>query len=807
MKKFYLLLSALFMLSLTVQTQTVEFFDDFESGAGNWVFSGMNNQWGLTITQYTSPTHSLTDSPFGNYLNDLESYATMANGVDLGTALSAELSFWAIYDIEAGFDYMYVDVSTDDFASFVNIATFDSIHLIPWIEYTYDLGGYVGNTDVKVRFRFLTDGAETPDGMYIDDFEIVSDSVDSSPPLIITTLPVWYQGSLNDYIVKADLIDISGIASAELKYKSDGNWGTPIVGVNTAGTDEYTFTIPMQVPGSSVDYYIEAMDVSASANVAVSDTGRYIAGNYVAYDNGVVDFFGSIGPGATNPSPDGAAVRVTFGNTDLVTMLIRNYTSVNEPNDPMEVHVWTDNGGVPGIDVISPIMVAPEATLTNTSAYTRIDLRGYAGALSGLSGDYFIGYTNTTGVTNLTMTQPGLFDRSYSRDPATGVWSLAMGSGGNSDYHFRAITSADIDVVPPMINNLTSHPFYEGVFGDMLIETVITDNMSGVDQSSVVLQYTADGVAQTDISGINTTGNTYMFTIPQQSAGTMVHYTITAADQALPANMFVTDTSKYIAGEYFKYDDGSVDFFGRVYADQTQGMTGAAVRISPGGTTNLVTALIRNYDATGNDPPEAPNDPFEFHVWANNAGSPGADILTPFMVTPWADTATNVRAYVVIDLRPYANELSNLVGDFFIGYTVPVGGCNLMMKQPGDFNRTFIFDGTMWINEPNFSDYHFRCVTSGTSSGVVDMEENDASVLIYPNPSDGQFNFALHGMSGSKTTINIYDLTGKQVYSVNKDGTGFSFVHLVDLSQLSEGMYIAEIQNGDNVYKKKIIVR
>ena len=160
-----------------------------------------------------------------------------------------------------------------------------------------------------------------------------------------------------------------------------------------------------------------------------------------------------------------------------------------------------------------------------------------------------------------------------------------------------------------------------------------------------------------------------------------------------------------------------------------------------------------------------------------------------------------------MELRPYANELSNLVGDFFIGYTVPVGGCNLMMKQPGDFNRTFIFDGTMWINEPNFSDYHFRCVTSGTSSGVVDMEENDASVLIYPNPSDGQFNFALHGMSGSKTTINIYDLTGKQVYSVNKDGTGFSFVHLVDLSQLSEGMYIAEIQNGDNVYKKKIIVR
>lgn len=800
-------MSALFMLSLTVQTQTVEFFDDFESGMGNWVISG-NGAWGLSTMHSNSPTHSLADSPLGNYGPNVKSFATMANGVDLGTALSAELSFWAIYDIEMGFDSMYVEVSTNNFASWVTIGGFSADNnLTPWIEYTYDIGGYVGFANVKARFHFITDGGLELDGMYIDDFEIVSDSVDSSPPLIVTTFPVFYQGSLNDHIVKADLIDISGIASTELKYKSDGNWGTPIAGVNTVGTDEYTFTIPAQVPGSWVDYVIEATDASATANIAVSDTARYIAGNYISYDNGIVDFYGTIGPGSANASPDGAAVKITFGNTDLVTMLIRNYTDVNNPNNPMEVHVWADSNGVPGMDVIPPFFVIPEATLANTSAMTRIDLRGYAGVLTGLSGDYFIGYTNTVDVTNLTMTQPGLFDRSYSRDPATGVWSLAMGSGGNSDYHFRAITSADIDVVPPMINNLTSHPFYEGVFGDMLIETIITDNMSGVDQSSVVLQYTADDVAQTDISGINTTGNAYMFTIPQQSAGTMVHYTITAADQALPANIFVTDTSKYIAGEYFKYDDGSVDFFGRIYADPAQGSTRAAVRISPGGTTNLVTALIRNYDATGNDPPEAPNDPFEFHVWANNAGSPGADILTtPLMVTPWADTATNVRAYVVIDLRPYANELSNLVGDFFIGYSVPVGGCNLMMKQPGDFNRTFVFDGTMWINEPNFSDYHFRCVTSGTGVGVDDMEENDASVLIYPNPSDGQFNFALHGMSGSKTTINIYDLTGKQVYSVNKDGTGTSFVHVVDLSQLSEGMYIAEIQNGDKVYKKKIII-
>ncbi len=806
MKKFLLLLSAVIMLSLTAQSQTVEFFDDFEAGIGNWVISG-NGAWGLTTTQSHSATHSLADSPFGNYADNVLSYATMANGVDLTTALSAELSFWAIYDIEDGFDNMYVDVSIDDFASYVNIAKFTGYDtLTPWNEYAYDMGGYVGNNNVKVRFRFVTDQGAEGDGMYIDDFKITSDSIDHSPPLIVTTLPVFYQGSLNDHIVTADIIDISGIASTELKYKSDGVWGTPIAGVNTAGTDEYTFTIPMQVSGSWIDYVIEATDASATSNIAVSDTGRYIAGNYVAYDDGIVDFYGTIGPTSANASPDGAAVRVSFGNTDLVTLLIRNYTDVNTPCDPYELHIWNDNGGVPGTDLILPFIVNPECDLLHPEAWTRIDVRGYSTYLSGLSGDYWIGFTNTTTSSNLLMSQPGVFNRSYNWDAATNTWTIATGSNGNSDYHFRCITSADIDVNPPLVDIQTKHPFYEGVLGDMTIEAVITDNMSGVDQSSIVLKYTADGVPQTDVSGTNTTGNTYMFTIPQQVPGTMVKYTVTAADQASPPNVMVTDTAKYISGQYFKYDDGTVDFFGRIYSDAAQGYTRAAVRVSPGGVTTLVTALIRNYDATGNTPPEAPNDPFEFHVWGNNAGSPGGDILTPFMVTPVADTATDVRAYVVIDLRPNVAQLANLVGDFFIGYSVPNGGCNLMMKQPGDFNRTFVFDGTMWVNEPNLSDYHFRCVTSGTGVGIPE-EENNASILIYPNPGNGQFNFALNGMNGSKTTINIYDLTGKMVYSVNKDAYGSSFVHIVDLSQLSEGMYIAEIQNGTKVYKEKIIIR
>ena len=50
----------------------------------------------------------------------------MATGMDLSTYLGAEVSFWAKYDIEQGFDYMYLQVST-------NGTTLDS-HLRPLMQ-------------------------------------------------------------------------------------------------------------------------------------------------------------------------------------------------------------------------------------------------------------------------------------------------------------------------------------------------------------------------------------------------------------------------------------------------------------------------------------------------------------------------------------------------------------------------------------------------------------------------------------------------------------------------------------------------
>jgi len=412
--------------------QTIEFSDDFEFGTTQWT---LTNNWGTSTQYFNSANYSLTESPTGNYGAWETSYATMATAVDLSSVMDANMSFWAVYDIETGFDYMYVDASGDGGSTWNNFAVFDGQgNLAPWTQYTYSLGGYTGSSNVLVRFRFVSDGFVDFDGMYIDDFEITSNNIDNSPPLILHTPPVLYEASMSAQSLTADMIDISGISISELKYTLDGGAPQTVIGVNTTG-DEYLFNIPAQAAGVWVDYWFEATDASDSLNSTISDTSGYISGNYIRYENADIDFVASFGPASMNsfPGAPGAAIRVTLpGATDLVTALIRNYTDINNPNDSMLVHVWADAGGIPGADLITPVMVFPEATLTDPNAITRIDLRPYSAQLSNLSGDVFVGYTVPTGQVWLSFTQPGSAGRTFVD---TSVWINIT-----DDYHFRVVT-------------------------------------------------------------------------------------------------------------------------------------------------------------------------------------------------------------------------------------------------------------------------------------------------------------------------------------------------------------------------------
>lgn len=144
--------------------------------------------------------HSGSYEWFGGKADLLFNTLTLKNPITLGAG--SNLSFWTWYQIETGWDFGFVQISTDDGATWTSLENPDTtsehdpsahpdvLANLPgftgssddWVEETFDLSGYEGN-DVLIRFLFVTDWAYTETGWYIDDVDIngFSDDMEAGP--------------------------------------------------------------------------------------------------------------------------------------------------------------------------------------------------------------------------------------------------------------------------------------------------------------------------------------------------------------------------------------------------------------------------------------------------------------------------------------------------------------------------------------------------------------------------------------------------------------------------------------------------
>lgn len=139
--------------------------DDFEGAASMTVVSG---PWGISSTA-NSGVKSWTDSPAGNYLDNIEIVLRKTDPIAVTTP--AALSFSTKFDLEANYDYVYVEASTDG-TTWSTLATLNGTRT-DWHTRSVSLAGYVGQS-VQVRFRFKTDSSIVRDGIYIDDLALMN---------------------------------------------------------------------------------------------------------------------------------------------------------------------------------------------------------------------------------------------------------------------------------------------------------------------------------------------------------------------------------------------------------------------------------------------------------------------------------------------------------------------------------------------------------------------------------------------------------------------------------------------------------
>ncbi len=418
----------LFISFSDIFSQTTVFSDNFEHGSGKWTFQGT---WGLVNSKSYSASHSLSTSTSGNYQNNQNISATLKNGVNLSSYKDAEIEFYSQYQLEQGFDYCYLEISIDGGTTWYQIDSYNG-YLNSWTLFKYNIGSFAGNSNVLIRFRLKSDANVNYPGMYIDDIQIIGSNTDTTGPYISVQSPSFYQGVQTPDTVNAQIFDASGIQSATLYYKVDGG-NTKVSDPPSVNGNNYTFIIPTQTPGAMVYFKIGAVDSSPNHNV--SDTSKaspnyYIAGTYLSYDDGTSDFLTSFSAGS------GAAVKITMpsgGSSTLVTALLRNYIDSSYPENDLLFHVWADNGGTPGTDLITPFTVTPAATLTNPYPMTVINLRPYSGNLSNLTGNVYIGFTVPSGQVNIIQTNSVSSYRSFSYN------GISWSSVTSTDYEMRAI--------------------------------------------------------------------------------------------------------------------------------------------------------------------------------------------------------------------------------------------------------------------------------------------------------------------------------------------------------------------------------
>lgn len=89
--------------------------------------------------------------------------------------------------------------------------------------------------------------------------------------------------------------------------------------------------------------------------------------------------------------------------------------------------------------------------------------------------------------------------------------------------------------------------------------------------------------------------------------------------------------------------------------------------------------------------------------------------------------------------------------------------------------------------------------------GVLARTENQFSQFsVYPNPSKGIFNVELS--TSEKVGIQLYDMRGRSVYNKTFDAEGVTFNKQIDLSSLSSGVYILNVESAGKKEGMRIII-
>jgi len=164
------------------------------------------------------------------------------------------------------------------------------------------------------------------------------------------------------------------------------------------------------------------------------------------------------------------------------------------------------------------------------------------------------------------------------------------------------------------------------------------------------------------------------------------------------------------------------------------------------------------------------------------------------------------QVFTVVQTPIYGDLLKNnvtlAVGDTFTQEDINSGNISFANIQTAIFNDSFKVDivngAGGWL--PNQ-------VVNLTANTVSADSFELANLLIYPNPSEGIISIRLPLVEATSVKVDLFDLRGRRMYSVEYDTTQNIFEESFSVGNISNGVYLMKISNGKYSTTKRIIIQ
>lgn len=180
---------------------------------------------------------------------------------------------------------------------------------------------------------------------------------------------------------------------------------------------------------------------------------------------------------------------------------------------------------------------------------------------------------------------------------------------------------------------------------------------------------------------------------------------------------------------------------------------------------------------------------YEYYYWRSD-GTPGGTVRV-------ADSLINASSFAVLNNKMYSGGLGNAL------WESDGTGPGTRKLLSGVVSYPFILNNTVFFsNFGSGTGYELWSYTP-TLVGLLKSQAEKTGMHIYPNPSNGYFQLIIDNIQSAKTTVEIYNISGAKVYT----RTIVKEQNEIDISGLSNGIYLVKALNGTNIYSQKIIVQ